>query len=162
MSRRNPPESQKTSVIHLLHRARQCADVLLQNRILDLDLTPTQVIILAAVAAKAGLSQMDLTQATGIDRSTMADVVRRMTKNGLVRRKRTRGDARTYAIDLTDLGRLAVKKLGPTTALVGNELLAVLPAERRASFIESLRKIIDRLASEKVHAAGAADTKRLD
>ncbi|MFZ1102753.1 MAG: helix-turn-helix domain-containing protein, partial [Hyphomicrobiaceae bacterium] len=39
---------------------------------------------------------------TGIDRSTLADIVRRLTRKGLLQRCRTNEDARAYAVRLTD------------------------------------------------------------
>ena len=76
----------------------------------------------------------------------MADVVRRMIRKGLIRRGRTKGDARTNAIDLTDQGHLAVKAVGSAAAMAGDQLLAVLPARQRRRFIESLRAIINCLS----------------
>lgn len=149
MSHRKPDSQLDASVIHLIHRARQCADVVLQNRSLELDLTPTQILILAAVSANAGLSQTELCEATGIDRSTTADVVRRMVNKGLLRRVRTKKDARTYALNLTVQGHQAMSAAAPAAAGAGEELLAVLPVEHRERFIESLHTVIDRLVSQK-------------
>ena len=145
------------TVIHLIHRAEQCAVVLLQNRTLEHGLTPTQIAILSALSTRAGLSQTQLCDATGVDRSTMGDVVKRLVKKGLVRRTRTRRDARTNAIELTNHGQQAIVAVTPVAAMVGEELLAVLPERGRKKFIQSLMKVIDALESERMVEVAAAD-----
>ena len=145
------------TVIHLIHRAEQCAVVLLQNRTLEHGLTPTQIAILSALAARAGLSQTHLCDATGVDRSTMGDVVKRLVKKGLVRRTRTRRDARTNAIELTNHGQQAIAAVTPVATMVGEELLSVLPERGRKKFIQSLLTVIDALESERMVEVAAPD-----
>jgi len=82
------------SPIHLLHRASQRADGLFASNVRDPNLTPRQFAILQAVADKSGLSQTDIMAATGIDRSSTAELVRRLVTNGCLQRRRTRRDAR--------------------------------------------------------------------
>ncbi|HRQ59789.1 MAG TPA: helix-turn-helix domain-containing protein, partial [Azoarcus taiwanensis] len=55
-----------------------------------LNITPQQATVLCAIAGMESPSQTDLVDATGVDRSTMADVVRRLSSKGLLTRKRTR------------------------------------------------------------------------
>src|SRR5262245_53559828 len=89
------------STIHLLHRARQWASAICQAELSD-DLTPRQFVVLLTVARKGGVSQTHLVEQTGIDRSTLADVVRRLVIKGFLKRRRTRADARQYAVTLTE------------------------------------------------------------
>jgi DNA-binding MarR family transcriptional regulator len=63
------------SALHLLHRAGQCADELFALNVGKTELTPRQYAVLAAAAASEDLSQTALVDATGIDRSTLADIV---------------------------------------------------------------------------------------
>jgi MarR family transcriptional regulator, temperature-dependent positive regulator of motility len=69
------------SPIHLLHRAGQCAGDIFAAEVKG-SLTPRQLAVLTAVAANEGLSQTDLVQSTGVDRSTLADIVRRFEREG--------------------------------------------------------------------------------
>ena len=93
------------SPIHLLHRASQRADGLFARQIRPSDLTPRQFVVLQAVAAKNGLSQTDIMAVTGIDRSSTAALVRTLVTKGLLKRRRTRRDARVYAVRITSSGR---------------------------------------------------------
>ena len=91
------------SVVHLLHQATQVADGVFTRTVRTL--TPRQFAILKAVAASEGLSQTNVMVATGIDRSTVSSMTRTLVKRGYLARKRIKGDARTYAVRLTDAGR---------------------------------------------------------
>ena len=99
------------SPVHLLHRAGQCAADIFQAEISDL--TPRQLAILMTVASDEGASQTKLVDATGVDRSTMADIVKRLVRKRLLQRRRTREDARAYAVKLTDEGRRVLSAASP-------------------------------------------------
>jgi DNA-binding MarR family transcriptional regulator len=68
------------SPVHLLHRASQAVEEIFQAAGGDSDLTPRQLAVLATVAGNEGLSQTDIVNLTGIDRSTLADIVKRLSK----------------------------------------------------------------------------------
>lgn len=144
------------SAIHLLHRAGQCAGDIFQSKLGQSDLTPRQFAVLVTVSQNEGLSQTQLVDRTGIDRSTLADIVRRMLKKNLLQRRRTREDARAYAVRLTDEGRRVLKSVEPTAVEVDNSVLGALPASERQRFIDSLNAIVEalgRLAKENVPEA---------
>ncbi len=101
------------SPIHLLHRAGQCASDIFQGEMGHGDLTPRQYAVLVAVSQNEGVSQTHLVEKTGVDRSTLADIVRRMLKKGLLQRRRTKDDARAYAVKLTEEGWKVLKAADP-------------------------------------------------
>jgi DNA-binding MarR family transcriptional regulator len=110
-----------------------------------LDLTPRQFAVLLTVAQREGLSQTDLVEVTGIDRSTLADIVRRMLKKGLLQRRRTREDARAYAVRLTDEGMRVLAAARPKVEAVDARIVAMLNAEQRVNLVEDLRLIVASL-----------------
>ena len=55
-------------------------------------------------------SQTELVKITGIDRSTLADLVARLMAQGYVQRRRTKEDARTNSIRLTPIGKKMLKQ----------------------------------------------------
>jgi DNA-binding MarR family transcriptional regulator len=130
------------SALHLLHRAGQCAEVLFTNETGKTDLTPRQYAILATVSQNPDVSQTGLVEQTGVDRSTLADIVRRLVKKGLLQRKRTRRDARMYAVRLTQKGQNALNAVKPAAARVDQRLLSALGAEERGVFIGALGEIV--------------------
>ena len=87
--------------------------------------------VLQAVAENEGLSQMDIMAATGIDRSSVADLVRRLVKQGLLRGRRQKRDTRLFAVRLTPEGKKALTLGAPAAAATEEALLAsVLPGQR--------------------------------
>lgn len=109
------------------------------------ELTPRQYAILVTVAQHEGVSQTQLVDLTGIDRSTLADVVRRMLKKGLLQRRRTRDDARAYAVKLTEEGSRVLKTHEPMARRVDERILASLPAQQRDRFLQDLNAIVEAL-----------------
>ena len=80
--------------LNIFHRASQCADELFLMEAGDLDITPRQFAVLERIAGQEGLSQTDLVERTGIDRSTMGGLMQRLLKKGLQRQTR-RSSVRT-------------------------------------------------------------------
>lgn len=109
-------------------------------------LTPRQYALLVAISQHEGLSQTDLVARTGIDRSTLADVIRRMLKKGLIQRRRTREDARAYAVKLTEQGRRLLQECEPKAQRVDQRILEALPSQdQRQRFLADLTRIVAAL-----------------
>ena len=111
------------------------------------DLTPRQYAILLTVAQNEGLSQTHLVEKTGIDRSTLADIVRRLLKKGLLQRRRTKDDARAYAVKLTEEGHRVLKSAEPMARKVDDRILAALPGQQRERFVQDLNTIVKALGT---------------
>ena len=79
--------------LHLLHRAGQAADAIAIKHLEPFDLTLRQYACMKAVQDGAE-NQTDVVYKTGIDRSTIADIMRRLVEQGLVYRERSERDAR--------------------------------------------------------------------
>jgi len=131
-----------SSTLHLLHRVHQCAGELFQTHMDGIDVTSTQYTVLLAASERDGLSQQDIINATGIDRSTVSQVVQLLTRKGLLKRRRTRHDARAYAISLTDAGRDVLHRSAPIISKIEQTLVGALPATRAKTFISNLRAIV--------------------
>ncbi|MGE0701097.1 MAG: MarR family winged helix-turn-helix transcriptional regulator [Hyphomicrobiaceae bacterium] len=144
------------SPIHLLHRAGQCAGDVFQGEIGESDLTPRQYAVLLTVSQNEGLSQTDLVQRTGVDRSTLADIVRRMLKKGLLQRRRTKEDARAYAVKLTEEGWRVLSACEPLVRKVDDRILQALPARNRDQFVSDLAVIIQSLSAPEPKDTGDA------
>lgn len=146
MAREASQNRLERSPLHLMHRAGQCAADVFQAELGEGDLTARQFAVLVTVSQHEGLSQTHLVDRTGIDRSTLADIVRRMLKKGLLQRRRTREDARAYAVKLTDEGFRILKSVDPLTRRVDDRILSVLPAAQRERFMQDLYAIVQGLS----------------
>ena len=135
----------ETSAVHLLHRAGQRAGDVFADEMRRIKLTPRQYAVLVSVAENEGLSQTGLVERTGIDRSTLADIIRRMLRKGLLQRKRTKEDARAYSVRLTEDGRQLLDDAAPGAARSEERLLAALPSDQRTAFIAALATIVQSI-----------------
>lgn len=126
------------SATHLLHRVLQLALDFHAEASGPAGLTQRQYTVLAAAGAADGVSQSDLVRATGIDRSTLADLVARMISKGLLERERSATDARANTVRLSEAGRLALNEGGKPAARSDQRLLDLLPPKKREAFIKTL------------------------
>ena len=86
---------------HLLKRCTQYFGDLYAHEAGSNELTKQQFTVLAALEHNDGVSQTALVEITGIDRSTLAEMVRRMLDKGLLSRERTEEDQRANAVAIS-------------------------------------------------------------
>lgn len=134
-------KSLERSPSHLLHRALQVALDIYAEEIGPDAVTQRQYAVLSAVAAHEGLTQTDLVRTTGIDRSTLADLVARMIGKSLLARQRSASDARANIVRLTDQGRAALDVAGPRVAAADERILKLLPSRKRDAFLGVLKEM---------------------
>ncbi|WP_284358926.1 MarR family winged helix-turn-helix transcriptional regulator [Candidatus Phycosocius spiralis] len=152
----NPNESPS----HLLHRAQQFAAELHIAALGAQGLTQRQLAVLAVLAHQDGVSQSDLVAKTGIDRSTLAEMVARMVTKGLATRVRSQSDSRANAVSLTELGRTVFEAALPKLADNDAGVLARLPSSKRALFVDLLKRLA--LPDQTLVAPAKADKKKKD
>lgn len=132
----------ENSLLHMLHRASQIGHEQFARATGSSAVTVRQLVVLSAIDAHPGASQTEIVRLTGIDRSTMADLTRRLLKAGLIARRRTKNDARAYAIRLTNKGEDALKFALPVLASVEADLLARLPAQKREALLNAVTELL--------------------
>jgi len=123
---------------HLLKRAAQYANFIYMGEVGKSGLTHRQFTVLLAVDANDGKSQTDLVKLTGIDRSTLADLVARLMEQGYLVRRRTKEDGRTNAIRITAVGKKMLKTALPGADEVDRQLLSLVPGSERKNFLDNL------------------------
>ena len=151
----DPPSDLDRSPSHLLHRALQISLDIYAEEFGENPLTQRQFAVLAAVEAREGLTQTDLVRATGIDRSTLADMAARMIAKGLLARERSLADARANAVHLTEAGRAALADARPRMAATDDRLMALISPGKREAFLNQLRLLAQ--AEGRTTGASAAD-----
>jgi DNA-binding MarR family transcriptional regulator len=127
---------------HLMRRCHQYFGDLYAQETGARDLTKQQFTVLAALEHHDGVSQTALVEATGIDRSTLAEMVRRMLDRGLLSRERTEEDARANAVAITLAGRKALRSARIAAERAEKAFLEALPAVERQRFMKSLVTIV--------------------
>ncbi len=140
---------------HLLHRALQVALDIYAEELGPTGVTQRQYAVLSAVSVQDDFTQTDLVRITGIDRSTLADLVARMIGKGLLDRKRSPKDARANVLRLTEPGRSALEAARPKVSVVDERLLKRLPSGKR----KALMNLLARLLETETSAEGGSEKK---
>lgn len=125
---------------YLLRRNHQRSVDIFTRTVGD-DVTRQQIGTLLALHRKPGASQRDLVDATGIDKSTLKEMLGRMVKRGWVRRERDVEDSRAWTMQLTPGGLgLLIERIERVEA-AQCEILGPLPARDQAILLRYLRKL---------------------
>ena len=143
---------------HLLRRCVQYANDLFSQEPGASDLTKQQYTVLAAVEQNEGMSQTDLVNITGIDRSTLAEMIRRMIEKGLLDRERTETDQRANAVRIAAGGRKALRSARSASERVEKTLLAGLNSADRSKFIRMLTTVVSQAEANELN--GGAERRR--
>lgn len=150
----------KNSPGHLLRRAQQYAHDLYAKEVGASGPTPRQFEVLHTVAQNEGLSQTDLVRATGIDRSTLADMIARMIKKGHLSRQRTKADARANAVSITASGKRVLQGASSAVNRAEAGALGVLPKSQQGAFIRALQAYAEALDKMEDGGKPAKPAKR--
>jgi DNA-binding MarR family transcriptional regulator len=148
---------------HLLRRAQQYAQDLYSRHVGPDGPTSRQFEVLHVVAQNEGASQTDIVRMTGIDRSTLADMIARMMAKGLLSRSRTKEDARANAVSITAAGRRMLNGASSAVGKAEDGALAVLPKSQQSAFMRSLAayaEALDKMAATDGAAAPKARKKK--
>lgn len=124
-----------TNIYQTVYNAHQALSKALGDKLKPLGITGQQLTVMSAIMEyqiynDAGPSQACLVITTGIDRSTMADIVRRLSIKGLIARKRQKDDARTYNVTLTEKGEDVAIRAGA----VASSLETFIAQDRPSAF----------------------------
>ena len=104
-------------------------------------LTPGEFGLLVLVDRNAGLSQMALARALGIDRSTLVPILDRLQARGLLMRHRSPTDGRTHALALTPVGEKALARFARLVRTHEKRIASNLSAAETRTLIELLEKV---------------------
>ena len=126
---------------HLLRRAVQAMNLLWDAEVSH-TITSPQFAALNALYAEPNLDQRSLGQRVSLDRSTMAEVVSRLSTRGLIRTERDPRDGRRKTIMLTTRGLHTVQHLIPRTHAMTDRLVGPLDARQRDELLRLLTAVV--------------------
>lgn len=134
---------------HLVRRVHQRATLSFQQVMAGETLSPTQFAALATLLKRGEVSQNHLGRLTAMDPSTISLVIRKLLKEGLVRRSSSDADQRLAILGLTPKGeRYTLYRLARSVE-VGEKLLAPLNKAERAMLLDLLGRIADSDADDR-------------
>ncbi|MCC7319662.1 MAG: MarR family transcriptional regulator [Rubellimicrobium sp.] len=138
---------------HLVRRAHQRATQHFQQVMEGDNLSPTQFAALATILKHGAISQNHLGRMTSMDPSTISVVVRKLIKDGFVKRKSSTTDQRLTILVLTDAGQEFTLPRLALSSEVGRRLLAPLDPQEQAVFLA----LLTRICAEDAGAGNDAD-----
>lgn len=127
---------------YLIRRAQQ-RHVATWTRVVSTETTSVQYSILAVLARRGDASQRDLCDEVDLDRSTVADLVARMERRGLLARERDPQDARRNTVTLTAAGEAEYDALRPRVETADAELTGILSGAERDALRGALRRLLE-------------------
>lgn len=107
----------------------------------EFGLTPGQLGALLLIEANKGLSQSELGNALGIDRSSVVPLIDRLQRRGWVRRAARASDRRAHALELAPGGISLVARLMPRLTAHEQRIAARLSSNERPRLFELLSKV---------------------
>jgi len=105
-------------------------------------ITSPQFAALNALYGEPNLDQRTLGLRVSLDRSTMAEVVARLSARGLIRTERDMRDGRRKTITLTSKGMHTVQQLIPRTHAMTARLVGPLDTPQRDELLTLLTKVV--------------------
>lgn len=136
------PEPQR-HVGNLIRRAQQL-HLATWARVASAEITSAQYSILAVLDRLGEASQRELCDEVDLDRSTVADLVRRMEKAELISRRRAAGDARRNVVALTSFGAAERARLVPLVVEVQRELTGHMDQAEASGLFLGLWQMLER------------------
>jgi len=122
----------------LIRRAQQ-AHVAAWQQEVSSEVSSPQFGVLSVLHEQPGASQVDLCDALDLDRSTIADLVARLERRGLISRERHDADRRRNTLALTREGEAELRRLLPRVARVDQLLTTGLDRVE----IAELRRLLE-------------------
>ena len=101
----------ESSAVLALQRATHSVLHLLATELADLDLTASEVNVLANLADGHGRTVTQLATATGRRPTTLTSVLDRLERRGHITRGSRAGDRRSVLIELTEIGRVTAEAI---------------------------------------------------
>jgi DNA-binding MarR family transcriptional regulator len=119
-------------------------------------LAPAHGTLLLIVKERPNLTQQQLSEAIGLQRSTVTRTIDAFERRGLVRRHARTNDQRSYAIRVTSKGARLAKRLSIIIFGLERQLAKGLSTNQRRLFIQLLRQTQDNLWLDAARSHGVA------
>ena len=141
MTSDHPAEDLMLHPGHLLRRALQAMNQLWDHEVSH-TITSPQFAAMNALYGEPAIDQRTLGERISLDRSTMAEVVARLSARGLIQTARDAHDGRRKAIRLTPKGVTALQHLIPRTHVMTRTLVGALDSREQEELLRLLGTVV--------------------
>jgi DNA-binding MarR family transcriptional regulator len=135
----------------LLRRAWYGLNQAFRRRIAHLGVTPDQFTVMRTLLENEGITQRRLTELMSSDPNTVASLLERMEKAGLVQRQAHEKDRRAHWLRLKPRAKRKYEAAREIAVAMQAEVLSALPVGAREKFLEELDVVAHacRVAAER-------------
>jgi DNA-binding MarR family transcriptional regulator len=124
-----------------LRMAQEATFQAFSHRSQEIGESPGRFAALTLIARNPGISQTELSLASGRDKSSVTPVVEDLVRRGLIERKRVRSDRRAYRLNLTPAGKKTLATLTRCARVHERNLERIIGRQDRTRFLAILKKI---------------------
>jgi DNA-binding MarR family transcriptional regulator len=132
------------SLAMLFRRASQGVERQASRQVRPLKLTYRQLVVLLTVAQEPGLMQREVTDRTGIDRTTINNIVGTLIARGLMERKGDPTDERVWRLHTTRSARTKIERGLALMSEIDVQLQDII--NPKAPLDANLRRVIEKTA----------------
>lgn len=122
----------------------------LWSRVVSSDVSSVQYGVLVFLGEHDELAQRELMRLSQLDKSTLAELLRRMQANGSVTTTRDQGDKRRKTVAITADGRSLLDSLRPAALQVNDILTSGLTEEEAQAFDTLLKRVLESAVAREV------------
>ncbi|WP_423822152.1 MarR family transcriptional regulator [Salinisphaera sp. SPP-AMP-43] len=126
----------------LIRRLHQIHCALFLKETEGFNITPVQYSVLTALVDKGEQDQMTLAAEIGLERTSVADVLRRLEERQLVERRRSEQDRRMRLARVTPRGRQRIKRMAPAVQRAHERTIEALPEADRQMFVWYMSRLV--------------------
>jgi DNA-binding MarR family transcriptional regulator len=128
---------------YALRRAQGVIFADFNHTLASLDLRPGQFAVLVMIDQNPGASQSRVSAALGIQKANFVATIADLEKRGLVRRRKSDSDGRTYSLGLTTRGRSLLQHAAELQSLHENRVIAQIGSEGRLQLLSLLERLAE-------------------
>lgn len=127
----------------LLRKAWYGLNQAFRRRIAHTGITPDQFTVMRILREAEGLTQRQLTGLMSSDPNTVASLLERMEKAGLVKRSPHARDKRAHQVELLGAGNRKYEEVREIAVALQTEVLQGVPESEREQFLTNLASVAD-------------------
>ena len=131
------------SIGYALRRAQGAVYANLNDALARISLRPIEFTLLLMVAENPGASQTGVCEALGIQKANCVPTMSELERRGLIIRRKSESDARSYQLHITNKGKRILLRAGEVQSSHEQRLIERLGVEGRDQLLRLLGKLTD-------------------
>lgn len=153
-------ESAQDSTAYWIGRAARALSRLMETRLRPFGFGPSHLPILGALARTPALTQSELARSANVEQPTMAKLLSRMERDGLIATAPHPGDRRALQASLTRKARSAFPKGLAALAEAERDVLRRLSKGEQAQLRSLLQRVLTNVEALEGSSETACETRR--